>query len=275
MQPFRYCAEWIFARPQDIIVERFVGWRRAGKRRLFQPFAILRMGQYQVAFDGKGAVWDLIDAVQPKMPKAVVNQGMKGEFVDEQPFAQDLQAFITESDADVLVFRCAHAHMSEPNSTSMYHGYKCAQVKAQSKPQTILTPPKSWGESICVYLPMRVYGAGVKWLPSLVVGDYPRLVFAQSLSESRSFDLETDVLISSAVLGENGCADMRPHATVKRKSPAEIISRIAETHHSLCDSDYAPNECSVKWFDNRIGMLFREVDDIEHIRAKQQFFSLD
>jgi hypothetical protein len=274
MQPFRYCAEWIFARPQDIIVERFIGWRRAGKRRLFAPFAIIRMGEYRIAVDGKGAVWNLIDAVQPKMPRAVVNQGMKGEFVHEQTFAQDLQDFITESDADVLVFRCGHAHIAEPNSTSMFHGYTLMDVKAQTKPQTILSAPKSWGQSICVFLPMRVYGAGVKWLPSLIVGDYPRLVFAQSLSESKSFDMETDVLISSAVLGLGGLADMRPHATVKRTEPAEIISVIAQTHHDLCDSDYEPPECVKEWSDDRMGMLFREVDDIEHMRAKQLFFSL-
>lgn len=273
MQPFRYCAEWIFARPQDIIVERFIGWRRAGKRRLFAPFAILRMGEYRLAVDGKSAVWDLIDAVQPNMPRRVVNQGMKGEFVHEQTFAQDLQDFINESECHVLAFRCAHAYMPEPNATDMFDGYTQVCVKAQTKPQTILTAPKSWGESICLYLPMRIYGVGIKWLPSLVVGDYPRLVIAQSMSESKAFDLETDVLISSVVLGSGDNADYRPHATVKRTEPAEIISIVAQTYHELCDKGYDPIIANCSWRKkDRTGMLFREVDDIEHSRANLFFF---
>ena len=271
MQPFRYCAEWILARPQDIIVERFIGWRRAGKRRLFQPFAILRMGEYRVAVDGKSAVWDLIDAVQPDMPRRTVNQGMKGEFVHEQTFAQDLQDFINESETHVLVFQCAHKYMPEPNTTDMFDGYTQVCVKAQTKPQTILTPPKSWGESICVYLPMRI-GVETKWLPSLVVGDYPRLVIAQSLSESKAFDLETDVLISSVVLGSGDNADYRPHATVKRTSRTPIINTIMLRHYELCDKGYEPIFRNCSWRMDRIGMMFREIDELEHNRAKALFF---
>ena len=273
MQPFRYCAEWILARPQDIIVDRFIGWRRAGKRRLFAPFAILRMGEYQVAVDGKSAVWDLIDAVQPDMPRRVVNQGMKGEFVYEQTFAQDLQDFIHESEAHILAFRCAHTYMPEPNTTDMFDGYTQVSVKAQTKPKTILTAPESWGESICVYLPMRIYGVGIKWLPSLVVGDYPRLIFAQSLSESKAFDLETDVLISSVVLGSGDNADYRPHATIKRTKPTAIINTIMLRHYELCDKGYAPIITNCSWRKrDRSGMLFREVDDVEHSRANLFFF---
>jgi len=272
MQPFRYCAEWILTRPQDIIVERFIGWRRAGKRRLFAPFAILRMGEYRVAVDGKSAIWDLIDAVQPDMPRRIVNQGMKGEFVYEQTFAQDLQDFIHETEVHVLAFRCAHAYMPEPNTTDMFDGYTQVSVKAQTKPQTILTAPKSWGESICLYLPMRIYGVGIKWLPSLVVGDYPRLVIAQSLSESKAFDLETDVLISSVVLGGEDGADYRPHATIKRTKPTAIINTIMLRHYELCDKGHELVSAKMKWRKGDVGMLFREIDEIEHSRVKSLFF---
>lgn len=115
MQPFRYCAEWIVSKTEDVVVERFIGWRRAGKRRLFQPFVILKVGQYRITLDGKSAVWDFINAIQPNMPKAVVNQGMKGEFVHEQPFAQDLQDFIAESQTDILVFQCATHQQEYPS----------------------------------------------------------------------------------------------------------------------------------------------------------------
>lgn len=273
MQPFRYLGEWIFCRPQDIQVERFIGWRRAGKRRLFQPFAILRIGEYRVCLDGKDSVWEFICAIQPDMPKAIVIQGMKGEFVQEQTFAQDLQDFARESKTDMLSLRCEIVRIAEPNSTSMFSGYMCAQAKAQKTPKCILSFPQGWGEHCFVYLPMRVWGA-VKWLPSLVMGDYPHLVIAQSLSESRDFDLQTDVLISSVVLGVGDCADMRPHATLKRSDTAAIISAIAQTHDELCNRDFAPSPCNDDWRQDRTGMLFKEADDIQHMRAERQLFSL-
>lgn len=271
MQPFRYCAEWIVSKTEDVVVERFIGWRRAGKRRLFQPFVILKVGQYRIALDGKSAVWDFINAIQPNMPKAVVNQGMKGEFVHEQPFAQDLQDFIAESQTDILVFQCAIQSIPEPNSTSVYSGYTATHIKAQTTPDVVLIPPVSWGESMFVCLPMRTHDK-ISWLPSLVVGDYPRIVIAQSLSESKRFDLETSVLISSVVLGEGDCADMRPHTSFKRTEPQAIISSIAETHHVLCDSDYMPAPCAMRWFDDRTGMRFNEIDEIEFSRAGNLFF---
>ena len=272
MQPFRYCAEWIIAKPKDIVVERFIGWRRAGKNRLFAPFAILRMGEYRVALDGKGAVWDFINAIQPNMPKAVVNQGMKGEFVYEQPFAQDLQAFASESETDVLVFHCAKVCIVEPNSTSMYDGYCARHIKAQDFVHTILTPPKAWGETITLRLPMRTR-EGVKWLPSLVVGDYPALVFAQALTQSGSLSLDSDVLISSVICGLGDSADYRVRRSVKRNQPATIISEIAETHHRICDSDFTPEQSSESWRNDREGMLFVEVEDIEVMRGERIFFS--
>ena len=272
MQPFRYCAEWIVARPKDITVERFVGWRRAGKRRLFEPFALLRMGEHTVALDGKSAVWDFIDAVQPNMPRGVVNQGMKGEFIHEQPFAQDLQDFIAESEAHVVVFQCAIVNIAEPNSTSLYRGYCARHIKAQEKSHTILTPPKSWGQSISLRLPMRTR-EGIKWLPSLVVGDYPFIIVAQSLSQSGSLDLESNVLVSSLICGLGMSADMRAGRSLMRTDPATIISTIAERHHALCDGDFAPAPCSDSWLDDRAGMLFAEIEDIEIMRAERLFFS--
>lgn len=238
---------------------------------MFQPCAVLRFGAHSIMLDGRHAVWDFIDAVQPNMPKAVVNQGMKGEFISEQTFAQDLQDFINESDAELICFAGHYATVREPNSTSFFTGHYVRDVKAQKSPKTILSAPKSWGDSISVYLPMRMRD-GVKWLPSLVVGDYPRLVIAQSLSESADFDLESEVLISSVVCAETqDMSELRPHATVKRTEPAEIISSIAEMHHALCDSDYEPIPYADK---SRIGMRFIEIDDIEHGRARRLFISL-
>ena len=152
MQPFRYCGEWIFSRTQDIVVERFIGWRRAGRRRLFQPCAILKAGKYQIMLDSRSAVWSLIDAVQPDMPKALVNQGMKGEFIHEQTFAQDLQDFIDESDADFISFVGEQSKTQEPNSTSFFTGHYAHLAKAQKSPKVILSVPKSWGASANVYL---------------------------------------------------------------------------------------------------------------------------
>ena len=274
MQPFRYCAEWIMARPSDITVERFIGWRRAGKRRLFEPFALLRMGDYLVALDGKSAVWDFIDAVQPDMPRGIVNQGMKGEFIHEQPFAQDLQDFITESETHFIAFQCAIVNIVEPNSTSMFHGYCAHDIKAQEPTYTILTPPKSWGQNATLRLPMRTK-EGIKWLPSLVVGDFPFIVIAQSLSQSSALDLESSVLISSVVCGLGDSADMRVGRSVMRNDPATIISTIAERHHALCDKDFMPPACSDSWLNDRSGMLFTEVEDIEMVRAERVFFSAD
>lgn len=154
----------------------------------------------------------------------------------------------------------------------MFDGYTQVSVKAQTKPQTILTAPKSWGESICLYLPMRIYGVGIKWLPSLVVGDYPRLVIAQSLSESKAFDLETDVLISSVVLGGEDGADYRPHATIKRTKPTAIINTIMLRHYELCDKGHELVSAKMKWRKGDVGMLFREIDEIEHSRVKSLFF---
>ena len=246
MQPFRYCGEWIFARPCDIVVERFIGWRRAGRRRLFQPCAVLRAGIHSIMLDGLDAVWDFINAVQPNMPRAVVNQGMKGEFIEEQPFAQDLQDFIDESAADFIPVRGHYAQVSEP--------------------------PNSWGESASIYLPMRMRGGEVRWLPSLVVGDYPRLITAQSMSESKAFDMQSPVLISSIVCAdEQGQGDIRPHRSLKRTEPATIISSIADMHHQLCDSDYESLPCNEV---SSSGLRFAEAEDIEHSRAERLFISL-
>ena len=274
MQPFRYCGEWIFSRTQDIVVERFIGWRRAGRRRLFQPCAILKAGKYQIMLDGKEAVWSLIDAVQPNMPKALVNQGMKGEFIHEQTFAQDLQDFIDESDADFISFVGEQSKTQEPNSTSFFTGHYAHLAKAQKSPKVILSVPKSWGASANVSLPMRMRNGEVKWLPSLVVGDYPHIVIAQSLSENNTFDMDSSVLISSMVCAEKQeHADIRPHASLKRNSPQAIIFAIAEMHHQICDGDYEPLVCHDR--PCGAGMRFAEIDDIEYSRAVRLFISLD
>jgi len=222
--------------------------------------------------DGLDAVWDFIDAVQPDMPRAVVNQGMKGEFIEEQPFAQDLQDFINESAADFISVRGHYAHVSEPNSTSMFHGHYASEVKAHNSPKCILSAPNSWGESASIYLPMRMRGGEVRWLPSLVVGDYPRLITAQSMSESKAFDMQSPVLISSIVCAdEQGQGDIRPHRSLKRTEPATIISSIADMHHQLCDSDYESLPCNEV---SSSGLRFAEAEDIEHSRAERLFISL-
>jgi len=240
---------------------------------LFQPCAVLRAGIHSIMLDGLDAVWDFIDAVQPDMPRAVVNQGMKGEFIEEQPFAQDLQDFISESDADFISIRGNYAHISEPNSTSMFCGHYAAEVKAQKAPKCILSAPDSWGESATLFLPMRMRDGHLRWLPSLIVGDYPRLVIAQSMSESKAFDMESSVLISSVVCADQQTqADIRPHRSLKRTEAASIISSIAEMHHQLCDSDYQPLPCDDE---TRTGLRFKEAEDIEYSRAKRLFISLD
>jgi len=240
---------------------------------LFQPCAVLRAGIHSIMLDGLDAVWDFINAVQPDMPRAVVNQGMKGEFIEEQPFAQDLQDFINESDADFISVRGHYAHVREPNSTSMFCGHYASRVKAQKAPKCILSAPKSWGESAALFLPMRMREGDVRWLPSLVVGDYPRLVIAQSLSESKAFDMESAVLISSVVCAdEQAQAEIRPHLSLKRTEPATIISSIAEMHHQLCDSDYEPLPCDDE---TRTGLRFKEAEDIERSRAERLFISLN
>lgn len=239
---------------------------------MFQPCAVLRAGIHSIMLDGLDAVWDFINAVQPDMPRAVVNQGMKGEFIEEQPFAQDLQDFIKESDADFISFRGHYAHVSEPNSTSMFSGHYADGVKAQKSPKCILSAPKSWGDSAVLYLPMRMRGGEVRWLPSLVVGDYPRLVIAQSMSESKAFDMESPVLISSVVCADKQAqGDIRPHHSLKRTEAATIISCIADTHHQLCDSDYQPLPCDEV---SKAGLRFAEAEDIEFSRAERLFISL-
>ena len=84
--------------------------------------------------------------------------------------------------------------------------------------------------------------------------------------------METDVLISSVVLGSGEGGDYRPHATVKRTEPAEIISGIAQTHYELCDEGYEPIDARILWRNDRTGMLFREIDEIEHNRSARIFF---
>jgi len=93
------------------------------------------------------------------------------------------------------------------------------------------------------------------------------------MSESKAFDMESSVLISSVVCADQQTqADIRPHRSLKRTEAASIISSIAEMHHQLCDSDYQPLPCDDE---TRTGLRFKEAEDIEYSRAKRLFISLD
>lgn len=273
MQPFRYCGEWLFSSPQRVIVERFCGWRRGGKRRLFQPFAILRVGEHRIIVDGYVRMWGLIDAIQPDMPRRMVDEGMKGGFhIDGHPsFADDLQSFFLEC-ADLYVcFRYEDVSIGEPNSDKVFTGMSALGISTQKVPELFCSAPLNGVSSFQIHLPFRTKGA-THTLPSLVIGDYPHLVVAQNLSEGEHFSFDAPSLISSLVCDAKNL-DSRPHRTVKRDSNDAITLDIERRLFDLNETGWRPNSCREK--ESGGSMTFSERDSIEYERSVRLFFSLD
>jgi len=274
VQPFRYCGEWFFASPQRVVVERFCGWRRGGKRRRFQPFAILRAGEHRIIIDGYERMWELIDAIQPDLPRRMVDEGMKGGFlIDGHPsFAEDLQSFFLEC-ADLYVcFDFENVKIVEPNSNQLFTGMSASGVSTQKSPELFSPAPVGGAfTSAQIQLPFRT-ADGIYLLPSLVVGDYPHLVVAQNLSEGESFSFDSPSLISSVVCDAENL-DARPHRTLKRDSRQGIISDIERRLFDLNETTWRPNPCRER--EAGVGMTFAERDSIEYERAVRLFFSLD
>lgn len=274
-QALRHCAEWLVVPTEQIVVERFFGWRRAGKRRLFQPCAVLRAGAHQILVDGLDAVWELIDAIQPEMPRRIVNEGMKGGFVleGEQPFAHDLQAFLRESATSFLIFSCDFVREREPNSTSIFAGLKMRSVVAPTAPVLRTATPAAWGSVWAVRLPYRGQNREVL-APALIVGDYPRIVVVMNLADSDVFTFSAPCLVSSIVCSDGEGLDIRPHATQKREEPRTIIDDVERRLHDMHETDWTPEPFHG---DERThgGMTFKERDMIERQRAIQVFCDLD
>ena len=274
-QAFRHCAEWVIVPTEQIVVERFFGWRRAGKRRLFQPCAVLRAGAHQILVDGLEAVWELIDTIQPDMPRRIVNEGMKGGFIleGEQPFAHDLQAFLCESATSFLIFSCDFVREREPNSTSIFAGLKMRSVVAPTAPVLRTATPAAWGSVWALRLPYRGQKREVL-AHALIVGDYPRIVVLMNLNDSDTFTMTEDCLISSVVCAQDGGLDLRPHATIKRAESWRIISHVERRLRDMHERDFTPQPFHG---DERTHgrMTFKERDMIERQRAIQVFADLD
>lgn len=274
-QALRHCAEWVIVPTEQIVVERFFGWRRAGKRRLFQPCAVLRAGAHQILVDGLDAVWELIDAILPDMPRRIVNEGMKGGFVleGEQPFAQDLQAFLRESATPFLIFSCDFVRIREPNSTAIFAGLKMRSLVASTAPVLRTATPAAWGSVWPIRLPYRGQNREVL-APALIVGDYPRIVVVLNLADSDVFTFSAPCLVSSIICADDGGLDIRPHATQKREEPQRIIADVQRRLHDMHETDFAPEPFHG---DERThgGMTFKERDMIERQRAIQVFADLD
>lgn len=273
MQPFRYCGEWLFTSPQRVTVERFCGWRRSGKRRRFEPFAILSAGGHSIIIDGYDMMWQLIDAIQPDMPRRMVDEGMKGGFLlDGHPsFADDLQSFFLEC-ADLYVrFDTKNVQIVEPNSNQMFTGMSASGVSTQKSPELFSPAPWPTHTSAHIQLPFRD-AQTLHTLPAVIVGDYPHLVIAQNLTAGDSFSFDSPSLISSVVCDAERI-DSRPHRTVKRDLKTEIIFEITRRLFDLNETSWRPNACRES--DAQGGMTFAERDSIEYERSVRLFFSLD
>lgn len=274
-QGMRHCAEWIVVPTEQIVVERFFGWRRAGKRRSFQPCAVLTAGDHQILVDGLEAVWGLIDAIQPDMPRRIVNEGMKGGFVleGEQTFAQDLQDFLHESAEDFLIFSCDSVCEREPNNNSIFTGMKMRSVAPHSAPKLRTATPAPWGPVWSVRLPYRGKTREVL-APSLVVGDYPRVVVIMNLSDSEDFDMAVPCLVSSVVCAVGDDLDFRPHATLMHDSRSAIIRDVGRRLEGMHEGSFKPEPFHGTERTHG-GMTFKERDMIERQRAIQMFADLD
>ena len=271
----RHCAEWVVVPTEQITVERFFGWRRAGKRRLFQPCAILEAGEHRILVDGLGAMLALIDTIQPGLHRSTLKEGMKGGFHLDgaPPFAHDLQAFLRESAKPFLIFSCDSVTQTEPNGTAIFAGLKMRTVVAPSAPHVLAATPAHWGPVWAVRLPYRGQKREVL-APALLVGDYPRIVTLLSLADSEHFHLDAPCLVSSIVCAEGGGLDYRPHATVKCENPRRIIDEVERRLNDMHESEFAPEVFVGK--DRTEGrMTFKERDSLERQRAVQVFCDLD
>jgi len=274
-QAFRHCAEWIIAPTDQITVERFFGWRRGAKRRMFQPCAVLKAGEHQIIVDGLAEVFALIDAIQPGLPRNALKEGMKGGFMleGEPSFAHDLQAFLRESAFDFLIFSCDSVRMREPNSDAMFVGLKMRTVVAHTAMKSPPATPAHLGATWAIRAPYRGKNGEVL-APALVFGDYPHIVVAMNLNDTPSFSFKEPTLISSVVCAVGGGLDLRPHATVKRDDPHRIIDEIERRIADMHESGFVPEPFLG---DDRTGggMTFKERDMIERQRAIQAFCDLD
>lgn len=112
--PLLFSGNYILTTPELIEVVDFKAWRKISntkeyrKRRRFSPYLILKTGDTLLKLVGYSAVWDFLDAIQPKLPRIPINSVMKGyDFYDEETmsFLEEVAWFIIESKIPFVGFK--------------------------------------------------------------------------------------------------------------------------------------------------------------------------
>lgn len=268
MRAFRLDGEWLITKTQHIIVESFCGWVRSSGRRVFQPIATLLIGEHHIQVRGYSAIWSFIDAIQPSMPRRSVNSAMKGDNMinDDywEPFVYDLQAFVNESETYSLCVK--YSTKGKTMIATRIEPFEEPKIISDFIAQNKKILPE-WGETNALYLPLRDKG-GLRFVPSLVCGDFPHLTIARSTTND---DFDLSVMICSVAYFPNAL-DVRPFPFKLFSGQKEIASAITRCVDLTCNKGWVSKPHYGKEYKGE--MFTRERDALEYYRAVEVIVSL-
>jgi len=261
METLRLLGEWLITPLTDIQVIDFQCWRRnsAARRRTFEPFIHLKVGQHDVVIDGYDSVWSFLDTIQPDMYRSMVNAAMKGD-VEDVIFARELVDLIEESEIDMLIIQYESKRMRVPNDIRVIEDCYIAKSFAVSQQQTEVSDKYQRLDFIVkIDTPYRDTH-GLHYVPTYIYGSYPQLVLVREYQEG--------LLITSIVYNPTG-KDVR----LFRKNYWSGDNTTFFLNNNLPEMARCVNEIEYPRLEgdnqNAIGMLSRERDDIEAERFSQ------
>tara|TARA_R110002012_G_scaffold85476_2_gene213094 strand:+ start:3993 stop:4796 length:804 start_codon:yes stop_codon:yes gene_type:complete len=261
METLRLLGEWLITPLTDIQVIDFQCWRRnsAARRRTFEPFIHLKVGQHDIVIDGYDSVWSFLDTIQPDMYRSMVNAAMKGD-IEDVIFARELVDLIEESEIDMLTIQYETKRMRVPNDIRVIEDcYIAKDFRATPVETQVSDKYQRLDFIVKIDTPYRDTH-GLHYVPTYVYGSYPQLVLVREYQEG---------LLTTCIVYNPTGKDIR----LCRKnywSPDDtaffLNNYLPEMARSVNETEYARLEGDNQ---NAIGMLSRERDDIEVGRLSQ------
>lgn len=257
METTRLLGEWLIAPLNDIQVLDFQCWRKKPKarRRVFNPFLHLKVGEHDVVLDGYDSVWAFLEVIQPDMYRSMVNAAMKGDVEGVISFAKEVESLIEESQVSLIIIQYEAGYIRIPNDI---RGLDCYIAKDFAESQIYKEVSDKYLRLdfiVKIDTPYRYATGDVAYLPTYIYGSHPQLVLVRESGDRR--------IITGLAYNPNG-QDVRfvdiALASSDSISYTEAFNRAlycaTETEYPLLEGD---NRDSV-------GMLTKERDEIESHR---------
>jgi len=260
---------WFQTKPCDISVREFSAWRRVKGQRLFRPYLIIEIDDCPILFDGYDSVWSFIDALFPDdpLPRKAVNAAMKGDMLFEGdsfiPFTRDIQSFTHESTVEYLTlqgeYRDGVSHPLIVGGATLFDGFIVTDVMFHKEKEVLKSTPLH-SLPFFAYETMLPFkdAKGTRFVPTLVFGNSPHLVFVQRIGES---------IATFGVHSRGPAGDVRIERWFLEKDLDSIEKKIVSLLANLTSDER-------EWphFKTESDLLYsNERDEIEWLRSSHSF----